>query len=175
MRKHILYMTAILFTCSLILALSSQDVSSAPLSWEYLTPTGTARSNHTLTLLSDGRLLVVGGNQGGDTYLNSATIYDPLRGTWSNAASMNYSRSGHTANLLPDGRVLVCGGKGIMGIGQANILNSAEIYDPISDTWELLSTTMSSPRQYHTATLLNDGRLLLVGGQTSLLKLSDTV
>ncbi len=165
----------IVLICSLFLTVRVPVVDAAPLSWEYLSPLGTARANHTLTLLSDGRLLVAGGSQGSDSYLNSTAIYDPFRGSWSAAASMNYARSGHTANLLPDGRVLVAGGKGLTGIGVANFLSNAEIYDPTTNTWTLLPASMSSPRQFHTATLLTDGRVLLAGGQTGMFSLSDSI
>lgn len=161
--------------CSLFLTVRVPVVDAAPLSWEYLSPLSTARANHTLTLLSDGRLLVAGGSQGSDSYLSSTAIYDPFRGSWSTAASMNYARSGHTANLLADGRVLVAGGKGLTGIGVANFLSNAEIYDPTTNSWTLLPDSMTSPRQFHTATLLTDGRVLLAGGQSGLLTLSDSV
>ncbi len=174
MRKISLCWMVFVLACSLLLPAHIPVVDAAPLSWEFLSSLSTARTNHTLTLLSDGRLLAVGGKQDNDSYLNSAAIYDPFRGSWSAAASMQYARSGHTAVLLPDGRVLVAGGKGLSGIGTADYLNNAEIYDPTTNTWTLLSASMSSPRQFHTATLLTDGRVLLVGGQTGLLTLSNT-
>ena len=83
---------------------------------------------HTMTVLSDGRVLVVGG--GG----NATEIYDPSTGIWSKAADTIEDREGHTATLLEDGRVLVAGGASGSG-GQPFPTTSAEVYDPVADTW----------------------------------------
>ena len=131
-------------------------------------PTGSmsaARDNHTATLLSDLRhVLVTGGLTGplgGSSISASAEIYDSWTGTWSSAASMSSSRRFHTATLLSNGGVLVTGGRDDDLTGLA----SAEIYHPLSNTWSLVAS-MSIFRQLHTATLLPDGRVLVVGGQS---------
>ena len=87
------------------------------------------RVNHTMTVLSDGRVLVVGGSP------NRATeIYDPSTDIWSKAALTIERRKGHTATLLKDGRVLVVGGaRGSRA--QPFDVTSAEVYDPATDTW----------------------------------------
>jgi hypothetical protein len=73
----------------------------------------TARSNHTATLLADGRVLVAGGYNG--AYLSSAELYDPATDSWSAAAPMSTAREYHTATLLPGGQVLVAGGGLLLG------------------------------------------------------------
>ena len=65
----------------------------------------------------------------------------------------------HTATLLPDGKVLVVGG---MQSGDITA-NSAEVYDPVADTWTVVSA-LNSARGYHTATLLPGGKVLVAGG-----------
>ena len=82
------------------------------------------RTDHTATLLADGRVLVAGGF-GGNGGSVAAELYDPARGTWTAAGRMATPRTGHTATLLLDGRVLVAG-----GIGGYGDLASAELFDP---------------------------------------------
>jgi len=90
----------------------------------------TARRQHTATLLSDGRVLVVGGVTTNGNTLNSAEIYDPTQNTWTTVASMVAQRNWHTATLLADGRVLVVGGFGNGSGGN----QSVEIYNPSNNT-----------------------------------------
>lgn len=81
---------------------------------------------------------------------------------WSAAGALEESRYAHTATLLDDGRVLVSGGATITdGVGA--ILRSAELYDPVSDTWSR-TDDMTEDRGQHTSTLLPDGRVLVAGG-----------
>ena len=121
----------------------------------------TPRSGHTATLLPSGKVLVAGGGN------SSAELYNPGTGRWSLTGNMVVSRALHTATLLPDGRVLVAGGIDITtppGIGGSpEIVATAELYDPKSGTWTATGT-MSTSRRDHTATLLPDGTVLVVGG-----------
>ena len=87
------------------------------------TPTGnmsTSRTNHTATLLPNGRVLVIGGLASG----TSSELWDPTTGSWSTAGpASGTDRTRHTATLLDDGRVLVVGGSttgggGISGVSQ---------------------------------------------------------
>ena len=82
---------------------------------------------------------------------------------WSLTGSMNNARSSHTATLLPNGNVLVAGG---IGIGEAygNRLISAELYNPDTGSWTNTGS-LSQSRYLHTATLLPNGQVLVVGGE----------
>ena len=122
-----------------------------------------ARVNHTATLLPDGRVLIVGGD-GPSGPLASVELYDPLTGKFSATAPLTTARVGHTATLLPDGRVLVAGGADALDDGlAANILASAELYNPVTGTFSPAGS-MATGRQFQTATLLPDGRVLIAGG-----------
>ncbi len=121
----------------------------------------TARVNHTMTLLGDGRVLVTGGSDG-TAIVATAEIYDPDLGTWSPVDDMSTERSSHTATLLNDGRVLVAGG--VKRFGEGFIaLASAEIYDPVGGRW-MAAADLGAPRTQHTAALLDDGRVFAATG-----------
>jgi WD40 repeat protein len=120
-----------------------------------------ARDSHTATLLPDGKVLVEGGESSGN--LPSAELYDPGSGTWTATRSMVEARDSHTATLLPDGKVLVAGGSDFRG-GDLVYLSSAELYEPRSGTWTA-TAAMIMARTFTTATLLHDGRVLVVGGE----------
>ena len=123
--------------------------------WSETAPMAEERVNHTTTVLTDGRVLVVGGGGVDGPYSNTAELYDPSSDTWESAAAMTLGRAFHTATLLSDGRVLVVGGKGKIVL--------AETYDPSSNSWVAAGET-ELPRSEHAATLLSDGRVLVTGG-----------
>jgi len=133
--------------------------------WKSTGSMATERAEITLATLSDGRVLVAGGdNRSGSlnsaVILGSAEIYDPTTGKWSTTGSMVYERVYHTLTTLRDGRVLVAGGMS----NKRNVRASAEIYDPATGQWTVTGS-LNYERKYHTATLLPDGRVLVAGGE----------
>jgi hypothetical protein len=154
------------------------------------TPTGSmsaARQGATASLLSDGRVLVTGGMppvgmamaianhpgidgtgatvvaMTGPDNLNSAELYDPRTGKFTRTGSMSISRRGHTSTLLADGRVLIAGGAQSSAGGDSPALDTAETYSPATGKFTPTGT-MASGHDIHTATLLQDGRVLIAGG-----------
>jgi hypothetical protein len=143
------------------------------------------RDGHTATLLADGRVLVAGGLSNADAShpLSSAELYDAKTGTFNSTGSMSVPRSLHTATLLQDGRVLIVGGydaDDFTGTGEApgpgqsipstkpgppDPRRIAELYDPATGTFSRTGT-MAFDRYGDTATLLRDGRVLIVGGES---------
>lgn len=119
-------------------------------------PMSTHRSGATATLLPDGDVLVAGGGTA------AAELYHPKSGTWSATGSMSTSRTDATATLLPDGDVLVAGGCCQPGNPYEN-LATAELYDPTTGTWSLTGS-LNVPRAGATATLLQNGQVLVAGG-----------
>src|ERR671912_12119 len=89
----------------------------------------------------------------------------PDPGSWSPTGSMSTARAVHTASPLADGRVLVAGGD--RGASFATIFASAEIFNPATGLWSDTGS-MTHVRSGHTATLLNDGRVLVAGGSDGL-------
>lgn len=102
-----------------------------------------------------------------------------VRTVWTTVAPLGTPRIGHTATRLDDGRVLVVGGNkepsheaydadsdlppGAREKGN-RFLRSAEIYDPKTGLWSETGS-LHTARVYAQATLLLDGRVLIVGGQ----------
>lgn len=133
------------------------------------------RGEHALTLLRDGRVLAVGGVSGAvygpsahrsdsDHRFDSVDLFDPATDSWQAAAPLLRGRLDHGATLLPDGRVLVAGGCCAgPSDGRHDELTSAELYDPRADAWQPTGS-LNVGRWSHSAYLLPDGRVLVVGG-----------
>ncbi len=141
-------------------------------SWTATASMSTARSDATATLLQNGNVLMAGGCCAvghPDAGQTSAEIYDPTTGAWSSTGSLTVGRSGATATLLQNGDVLVaggsCNGRGYGCDAGSYLVNlkSAELYDPSKGVWSPTGS-MSVGRQFQTATLLQNGDVLVTGG-----------
>lgn len=138
--------------------------------WQDAARMNVPRAYHTATLLDDRRVLVVGGSvptpEISADGLASTEWYDPLADRWQRAANLAERRGYHTATLLTDGRVLVAGGmrwNGVRGNGDLTTFSAtSEVYDPFRDRWTN-TAPLAAPRAFHTATLLDDGRVLVAG------------
>src|SRR5712692_6308176 len=135
-------------------------IGVASTSWAQIVGTASLnveRRGHTATQLSDGKILVVGGeNQNG--IVSQAEIFDPNSQTFSILASSSNPRTDHTATLLAGGRVLIAGGR-----DATSPLDSTEIFDPTTGSFSP-GPLMKRARAGHSATVLADGKVLLVGG-----------
>jgi N-acetylneuraminic acid mutarotase len=120
------------------------------------------RYSHQVVILQNGKVLVMGGDQ--DTRFNpildSAELYDPATGLWSQTDNMTDFRATHTATLLPNGKVLVAG-------SGFSSYTSAELYDPTTARWTTTSD-MTQERAYGLAAiLLSNGKVLVVSNQNA--------
>jgi len=152
--------------CDDILALDSAEIYN-PNTGVFI-PTGkllTARFRHTATPLSDGKVLISGGEQTVVSLfehcsepLSSVELFDPSTGSFTAASPMHQSRSSHTATLLSDGRVLIAGGWSLPGVRA-----TAEIYNPSLDQFSA-EIPMTAARAGHAGVLLPTGQVLITGG-----------
>lgn len=128
------------------------------------------RKYHTATLLKEGRVLIAGGvNDFGR--LDSAEIYNPKTNKFTKTGDMNFVRDGHVAILLSNGKVLIIGGHAkskeslhpnAKPYDKLFIQHNAELYDPATGKFTL-TPEHKGWYAYPTATLLPDGRVLIVG------------
>ncbi|MDO8657225.1 MAG: hypothetical protein Q7K55_00685, partial [Candidatus Levybacteria bacterium] len=138
-----------------------------PVTKTWANTTGTMsyrRSRHTATLLNNGKVLLAGAAASSNAGQSITEVYDPSTNTISITGTMITWRNRHTATLLNNGKVLLAGGwADTSGITFASI---AEIFDPSTNT--ISSTgTLSYGRGYPTATLLNNGKVLVAGTTAS--------
>lgn len=147
----------------------------------------TPRSQHTATYIGISnapvgmisgpveQILIVGGFSSDGTLENSIEILEIKVGSNQSTSTLltgkkrrlKKARIFHTANLLPDGRILIAGGQGRIGMSGIGALNSVEIFDPLTKTISPSSISLLTSRLLHTATTLQNGNILVVGGFTN--------
>jgi hypothetical protein len=132
----------------------------------------TPREAAVAAVLPDGQVLIAGGNNDSGNALQSAELFDPASDTFtalpaSGITALQTPRDGAVAAALPDGQVLIAGGEN----SSSNALQSAELFDPASDTFTALpasgNTELHSGRDGAVAAALPDGQVLIAGGYNS--------
>jgi Kelch motif len=131
----------------------------------------TPRWNHSATLMGNGEVLIEGGYnhlpQGSDSALGTAEIYDPTTRTFSSPIAMlnNHSYNEYEDTLLSSGQVFLPGGE--TGWTQSNcytVLSSAQLFDPVHQTFSYTSGTLNPGRQAFRSVMLGNGKVVLFGG-----------
>ena len=142
-------------------------------------PTGASSRGsavHSATILRDGRVLLIAAvpiDPSAGVPVDPVfgvlqalrEVYDPATDRWSTPARIPDWQGNQAPVLLPDGRVFFTGGILLppRPPGGFSYLDTAQTYDPIADAWTPVAP-MSIGRGGHTATLLADGTVLVVGG-----------
>jgi len=132
-------------------------------SWTPQPDMDTDRSGHTSSLLPDGRVMVAGGWDDNANILGSTQMFEPPvgpgQGTWTSIASSG-PRAFHRATVLSSGQIMFTGGWDT----NWDEVNDVPVYEPVSGTFSW-TAPMNEARIYHTATRLQDGRVLVLGGE----------
>ena len=118
------------------------------------TPLGSGRFGHTATRLADGRVVIAGGSNG-TAAVASADLFDPTTPAITPGPSMTAARQLAAAVLL-GGNVFITGGSGSVPLNSTDLLTSASA---------AAGPSMISARTGHTATLLGNGSVVVIGGQ----------
>lgn len=119
-------------------------------------PMSAPRADHRAVLLADGRVLVAGGA--------TWQLFDPTAGTWSADMAMARTRGAHAAVRLAD-----FDGPGadavLLVAGSGSGATTMEILHPSNSTSELMSSTLAIGVDDAAAEILENGDVLIVGGQ----------
>ncbi|MGZ3416829.1 MAG: hypothetical protein ACXVEE_03130 [Polyangiales bacterium] len=127
--------------------------------WTALASLSAPRFRAGAVRLASGKVLAVGG--GSPSPLTTAEIYDPVANTWTlTKGSMAYSHENIVVTAFAGGTKVMASG-GAEGSGT----NIAEIYDSATDTFT--QSTMPVPSRDHTQTVLADGKVALIGGDSN--------
>ncbi|MDX6284819.1 MAG: hypothetical protein QOG53_304 [Frankiales bacterium] len=112
--------------------------------------------------VTGGKVLVAGGVDATNTVTSSVEVYTPSSNSWAWAAPMPIARDFATATTLSTGKVLVAGGSNVVG-GVSNPVLTVEVFSPSTNSWSAAGSVQVG-RNYHTATLLPSGKVLVAGG-----------
>jgi hypothetical protein len=114
-------------------------------------------------MYAPGKILYAGG---GDPPTASAEVINLKQAppSWRTVPGMAFSRRQMNATLLADGKVLVTGGTSGPGFNdQAGAVHTAELWNPVTETWTTLASETRNRTYHSTALLLPDGRVLSTG------------
>lgn len=141
-------------------SLSSSDLFDPPtLDFSATAAMSVSRELHTMTVLDDGSVLVAGGRScnAGCVFLSTVSVYNAAGTAVVDVAPMVTPRTTQAAAKLGNGTVLIAGG---FNFGAMSL---SELYSPGSATWASTGA-MNAARYAHTATLMEDGSVLVTGG-----------
>jgi hypothetical protein len=121
------------------------------------------RSFHHGILLPNGEVALLSGSTA-RKYHSTVENYNPETGQFRLTGKLLGSRLYATATLLQNGKILITGGQGTVNGGYSNCQAHAELYDPITETSHLVGN-MHQCRVAHQATVLQNGKVLITGGE----------
>ncbi|MGM9516214.1 Kelch repeat-containing protein [Roseateles sp. DB2] len=150
-----------------VLALNSAELFD-PKSKTFRTasmPMTLERAHHTATLLKNGKVLITGGQGVRPGMVSfSAELFDPVSGRFESLAPQRLvaPRTYHAATLLDSGQVLIAGGTDWQTLRAPH---SAEVYDPVENTFTQLESPLSSRNEMPLNVKLSSGHVLVLNSQ----------
>ena len=160
-----------------VYARDTLDVAGSPVTEDMFEP----RALHTQTRVEGpggshvprGSMLIVGG-QSKDSFRgpyvsDTIDVYDPSSDRFkSSLGNLRTPRKNHTVTEITDpasfyeGQFIVIGGQDNNG----NILDTAELFNPVTGGFTYIASRLNTAREEHTATALKNGGILIAGGNT---------
>ncbi|KAI7873938.1 uncharacterized protein EV154DRAFT_430556 [Mucor mucedo] len=159
---------SIIFNDFFYLDITTQQYTSLPI-------TGIPHYGHTASLLSNGKLVIIGGvveDPNGDMILKSMSsvfVFDTKASTWEDVNVTNTylpsTRTSHSAVVTSDDRIIIFGGDNGSERGRI-FLNAIAILDTNTWTWTMPSVSGIPPsrRSYASAGILNGNYLTVTFG-----------
>jgi hypothetical protein len=123
--------------------------------------------------LPDGRLLVVGGHNGGEVGIKDTNIFDPITRQWTKVANMSYARWYPGVVELPNGTVASISGNIVHG----SWADVPEVYSAATNAWTKYTTASTSFAHndgYPMPYLLPNGKVLILDPEGGNVGLMDT-
>lgn len=146
---------AILFSVTLLMG--SRDAQAAGV-WTKLAKPNPVGSSGTMSLLTDGTVMVTGGGQTASfSRLNPDASGNYINGTWTTAASMAVQRLYTATNVLPSGKLFVLGGE---YTSDGGLSRTGELYDPLTNKWTSITSFPQTNFGDDPSVLLPNGKLL---------------
>ena len=127
--------------------------------WKEAAPLPEKLHHFSLTTIGP-KLYLAGGYEGYDfsSPTDSLWIYDPSTDGWTAGTGMPAARAAHAAAAI-ENKLFIVGG---VGVGSSFLWT----YDPASNSWETVPTTLPTPREHLAAAAL-EGKLYAIGGRTA--------
>lgn len=129
--------------------------------WATVASMPAPRAEMAAVLGADGRIYILGGENGLQGVDSTVFAYTPSSNTWTTLSSMPTARYGLAAAVGPDGTIYVIGG--IQSLGP---VTTVEAYHPTSDSW---TTVAGLPQGISGLAAVTgpDGRIYAIGGFSS--------
>ena len=112
---------------------------------------------------AEGRVVVMGGHNGGQIGTKTVFTFDPASRSWSRKADMQYARWYPSVTQLPDGRMVTFSGQ----ITADVFADTPEVYNPVTGQSSTLpiSTPQLREVQYPQTSVLPNGKVLVISAE----------